>query len=158
MTQTGQPAGFPGLLDPNVVLRRHVEDVSARFAGTVSPETVERMVFESCAALGRTARGMTVTDALPKPLTDDVVQAADMVITMGRGDACPVYPGKRYLDWHVTDPAGQPLAVVDAIATDIETRVRGLLAGLRSSTTLIDPGPPPVRGAGRTDPQIEEIQ
>ena len=107
MTQTGQPAGFPGLLDPNVVLRRHVEDVSARFAGTVSPETVERMVFESCAALGRTARGMTVTDALPKPLTDDVVQAADMVITMGRGDACPVYPGKRYLDWHVTDPAGQ---------------------------------------------------
>jgi len=51
--------------------------------------------------------GLPLTDAYPKPLTDDVVRAADVVITMGCGDACPIYPGKRYLDWHLPDPAGQ---------------------------------------------------
>ena len=66
----------------------------------------------------------------PKPLTDEVVQAADVVITMGCGDACPLYPGKRYLDWDLEDPAGQPLATVRRIRDDIQERVRELLAEL----------------------------
>lgn len=63
----------------------------------------------------------------PKPLTDEAVRAADYVITMGCGDACPVYPGREYLDWDIPDPVGQPLANVRAIRDDIEERVRDLL-------------------------------
>ena len=66
----------------------------------------------------------------PKPLTDDVVESSDVVITMGCGDACPVYPGKRYLDWAVDDPAGQPIEVVRRIRDDIAARVRTLLGEL----------------------------
>jgi ArsR family transcriptional regulator len=74
--------------------------------------------------------GIDLSQEFPKPLSDEVVRAADVVITMGCGDACPFYPGKRYLDWEVNDPAGQPEAVVRRIAGDIEARVRGLLAEL----------------------------
>src|SRR6266700_2733141 len=66
----------------------------------------------------------------PKPLTDEVVQAADAVITMGCGDACPIYPGKRYLDWELDDPAGKPVEQVRAIRDDIDQRVQALLAEL----------------------------
>ena len=66
----------------------------------------------------------------PKPLTDEFVDAADVVITMGCGDACPVYPGKRYLDWDLPDPAGLDLAAVRPIRDDINQRVRQLLAEL----------------------------
>jgi arsenate reductase (thioredoxin) len=66
----------------------------------------------------------------PKPLTDEVVEAADVVITMGCGDACPIYPGKRYLAWEVDDPAGEPLTVVRAIRDDIRGRVEALLIEL----------------------------
>jgi protein-tyrosine-phosphatase len=75
-------------------------------------------------------RGYDLSQEFPKPLTDEVVRAADVVITMGCGDACPIYPGKRYLDWQVEDPAGQPANVVATIADDIEQRVRGLLGEL----------------------------
>jgi ArsR family transcriptional regulator len=64
---------------------------------------------------------------LPKRLTDEAVRAADVVITMGCGDACPIYPGKRYLDWNLPDPAGQPLNVVRGIRDQIEVHVRDLL-------------------------------
>ena len=72
-------------------------------------------------------RGIELTEAFPKPLTDDVVHAADVIITMGCGDACPIFPGKRYEDWEVTDPSGQPIEVVRAIRDDIQARVTTLL-------------------------------
>jgi len=75
-------------------------------------------------------RGYDLSEEFPKPLTDEVVRAADVVITMGCGDACPIYPGKRYLDWEVDDPAGQPAESVASIADDIEGRVRVLLGEL----------------------------
>ena len=67
---------------------------------------------------------------VPKPLTDEAVRAADVVVTMGCGDACPVYPGKRYLDWELPDPAGQDLAVVRGIRDEIDKRVQMFLAEL----------------------------
>jgi protein-tyrosine-phosphatase len=71
-----------------------------------------------------------VENAFPKPLTDEVVQAADIVVTMGCGDACPVVPGRRYLDWPVSDPENAPIAVVRAIRDEIDARVTELLASL----------------------------
>ena len=76
-------------------------------------------------------RDIDVTEAFPKPLTNDVVHAANVIVTMGCGDACPVIPGKRYEDWDVADPADQPIEVVRAIADDIQVRVTGLLSELR---------------------------
>jgi protein-tyrosine-phosphatase len=74
--------------------------------------------------------GLDISREFPKPLTDDAVHAADVVITMGCGDACPFFPGKRYLDWELEDPAGKPLATVRCIRDEIDTRVRSLLAEL----------------------------
>jgi ArsR family transcriptional regulator len=74
--------------------------------------------------------GVAIGGEFPKPLTDEAVRAADVVVTMGCGDACPVYPGRRYLDWDLEDPVGKPLSVVREIRDDIEKRVRGLLAEL----------------------------
>ena len=71
-----------------------------------------------------------VGEEFPKPLTDEVVQAADVVVTMGCGDACPIYPGKRYEDWEVGDPAGTDAARVRSIADEIETRVVKLVDSL----------------------------
>jgi len=75
-------------------------------------------------------RDIDVTEAFPKPLTNDVVHAANVIVAMGCGDACPVIPGKRYEDWDVADPADQPIEVVRAIADDIQVRVTRLLAEL----------------------------
>ncbi|BDZ66022.1 metalloregulator ArsR/SmtB family transcription factor [Agromyces mangrovi Wang et al. 2018] len=77
--------------------------------------------------------GVPLGGEFPKPLTDEAVKAADVVITMGCGDACPVFPGRRYLDWELDDPAGRPLEAVRPIRDDIESRVRGLLAELHIS-------------------------
>jgi protein-tyrosine-phosphatase len=74
--------------------------------------------------------GIDITDEYPKPWTDEIVQAADVVVTMGCGDACPLYPGKRYEDWSLDDPAGQDVAAVRAIRDEIGQRVRALLASL----------------------------
>ena len=74
--------------------------------------------------------GIDLEQEFPKPLTDEVVRAADAVITMGCGDACPIYPGKRYQDWEVGDPAGQTLPRVRAIRDEIDSRVQALLAEL----------------------------
>ena len=74
--------------------------------------------------------GIDISGAVPARLTDEAVRAADYVVTMGCGDACPVLPGRTYLDWALDDPAGQPLEAVRAIRDDIERRVRELLAGL----------------------------
>ena len=74
--------------------------------------------------------GVDLEQEFPKPLTDEVVRAADVVITMGCGDACPIYPGKRYEDWELDDPAGQDLAAVRRIRDEISARVEALLDGL----------------------------
>ena len=74
--------------------------------------------------------GIDITGEFPKPWTDEIVQAADVVITMGCGDACPIFPGKRYVNWDLPDPAGQSVDAVRPIRDDIEERVRRLLADL----------------------------
>jgi arsenate reductase (thioredoxin) len=74
--------------------------------------------------------GLDLSDEFPKPLTTHAVQAADLVVTMGCGDACPVFPGKRYVDWELTDPSGLPVDQVRSIRDEIDSRVRALLAEL----------------------------
>ena len=74
--------------------------------------------------------GIDITQEFPKPWTDEIVQAADVVITMGCGDACPLYPGKRYEDWELDDPAGQDVAAVRPIRGEIRVRVEALIASL----------------------------
>jgi len=80
-------------------------------------------------------RGIDITGEYPKPWTDEVVQAADVVVSMGCGDACPIFPGKRYLNWDLDDPAGQDVEHVRPIRDDIERRVRGLLTELQITST-----------------------
>ncbi|MEU9472179.1 GNAT family N-acetyltransferase [Streptomyces avermitilis] len=74
--------------------------------------------------------GLAIADAYPKPLTSEVVEAADFVVTMGCGDACPVVPGRHYLDWSVADPDGVPIGVVRTIRDDIDARITDLLSTL----------------------------
>ncbi|MGC5225091.1 three-helix bundle dimerization domain-containing protein [Micromonospora sp. DT81.3] len=209
--------GQDALLSPDSVLQRAAERLAHQFTGMVNEETVERVVFESYTALGRTAAvqthlpsltekfardrltalaqskgliikhvpeilyvcvqnsgrshmaaaltrqiagdrvhvrsagsqpgerilpevafvlseiGLDVSEEFPKPLTDDVVRAADAVVTMGCGDACPLYPGKRYLDWQLEDPSDLDLDEVRRVRDDIRDRVQILLAELLPS-------------------------
>lgn len=207
-----------GLQSADAVLHRAAERLAEHFTGLVGEETVERVVFESYAALARTAKvtshlpplaekfardrlvalaqsrgqvaktvpeilyvcvqnsgrsqmaaaitrqlagdrvhirsagsqpaadllpgvvtvlteaGIDLTGEFPKPLTDDVVRAADAVVTMGCGDACPLYPGKRYLDWHLTDPEGLDLDGIRTVRDEIQEHVEQLLTELLPST------------------------
>ena len=211
--------GQDGLLSPDSVLHRAAERLAHQFAGMVSEETVERVVFESYTALARTANvsthlptvaekfardrlvalaqsrgliakpvpeilyvcvqnsgrsqmaaaitrhiggdrvhvrsagsqpaagllpgvvtvleeaGIDVSEEFPKPLTDDVVRAADAVGTMGCGDACPLYPGKRYLDWQLNDPADLDLDGIRAVRDEIQQHVEQLLTELTPGLT-----------------------
>ena len=106
-------------------LARHLsaDKVHVRSAGSQPTQQIHPLTIQALAE-----RGIEITEAFPKPLTDDVVHAADVIITMGCGDACPVFPGKRYEDWAVPDPAGQPIEVVRAIRDDIQARVTTLLS------------------------------
>jgi arsenate reductase len=99
--------------------------VTVRSAGSAPADTINPAVRAVMDEIG-----LDLSTEFPKPLTDDVVRAADVVITMGCGDACPVYPGKRYLDWELTDPAGRGVEEIRPIRDDIDARVRGLLAEL----------------------------
>jgi protein-tyrosine-phosphatase len=99
--------------------------VRVRSAGSDPAEAINPAVVEAMAELG-----IDVSEEVPKPVTDEAVRAADAVITMGCGDACPVYPGKRYLDWDLPDPAGQDLETVRAIRDELDTRVQVLLGEL----------------------------
>ncbi|WP_392342528.1 arsenate reductase (plasmid) [Leifsonia sp. P73] len=96
--------------------------VRVRTAGSEPADAVRPTVVTALDEIG-----VSLAGEYPKPLTDEVVRAADVVITMGCGDACPIYPGRRYLDWELDDPAGLPLARVREIRDDIEARVRELL-------------------------------
>jgi protein-tyrosine-phosphatase len=104
--------------------------VHVRSAGSDPADRLNPAVVEAMSELG-----LDLGKEFPKPLTDEVVRAADVVITMGCGDACPLYPGKRYLDWELEDPAGQPLVTVRRIRDDIQDRVRALLAELAPAAT-----------------------
>jgi arsenate reductase len=106
-----------GLLDKLAGGRVHV-----RSAGSAPGERINPNVRETMAEVG-----VDLAKEFPKPMTDEVVQAADAVITMGCGDACPIYPGKRYEDWDVLDPAQADMDGVRRIRADIEGRVRVLL-------------------------------
>ena len=75
-------------------------------------------------------RGVDISREIPQPWADEVVRAADVIVTMGCGDACPVYPGKRYVDWELDDPAGRTVEEVRPIRDEVERRVRALLAEL----------------------------
>jgi protein-tyrosine-phosphatase len=99
--------------------------VHVRSAGSQPGEEVNAAVVEAMEEIG-----VDMRDAFPKPLTDEVVRAADVVITMGCGDACPIYPGKRYEDWTVDDPAGQDLDTVRRIRGEIDGRVQLLITDL----------------------------
>ena len=99
--------------------------VHVRSAGSDPGERINPAVVTALAELG-----IDVEQAFPKPLTDEVVRAADAVITMGCGDACPIYPGKWYLDWELTDPEGKSLDEVRDIRDEIDRRVQTLLAEL----------------------------
>nr|WP_296154196.1 MULTISPECIES: arsenate reductase ArsC [unclassified Pseudonocardia] len=79
------------------------------------------------AVVAMAERGINIADEYPKPWTDEVVRAADVVVTMGCGDACPVFPGRRYIDWPVNDPDGLDVEDVRSIRDDVERRVRNLL-------------------------------
>jgi protein-tyrosine-phosphatase len=108
------------LLDHYAKGRVHVRSAGSDPAGQINPAVV----------LAMSELGIDVSKEFPKPMTDEVVRAADAVITMGCGDACPIYPGKRYEDWEVADPAEADLDGVRRIRDDISERVQRLLAEL----------------------------
>ena len=97
--------------------RVHVRSAGSAPTGEINPQVIEVLK----------ERGIALGTAYPKPLSDSVIQAADVIITMGCGDTCPYFPGKRYEDWEVADPAGQPIEVVREIRDDIQARVTTLL-------------------------------
>jgi arsenate reductase len=99
--------------------------VHVRSAGSAPGEQINPAVVEAMEELG-----VDMGEEFPKPLTDEVVRAADVVITMGCGDACPIYPGKRYEDWELADPAGQDLETVRRIRDEIDARVQQLIGEL----------------------------
>ena len=116
----GRSQAAMALLDHHAQGRVHV-----RSAGSAPGEKINESVVAVLAE-----RGIDIASEYPKALTDEVVRAAGVVVTMGCGDACPIYPGKRYLDWQLDDPAGQAVEAVRPIIDEIDARVRELLAEL----------------------------
>ena len=104
--------------------------VRVRSAGSAPADEINPAVVTAMEELG-----LDLTKEFPKPLTDEVVRAADVVITMGCGDACPIYPGKRYLDWELDDPAGKTVEEVRTIRDEIDRRVQVLLTELTGAST-----------------------
>jgi len=102
--------------------------VQVRSAGSAPGEEINPAVIEAMTEIG-----VDLSEEFPKPLTDEFVRASDVVITMGCGDACPIYPGKRYEDWELDDPAGQDLETVRRIRDEIDTRVQTLIGELAPS-------------------------
>jgi len=108
------------------LLERHAGDrVRVRSAGSAPASELNPAVVEAMAEVG-----IDLSKETPKRLVDEYVRDADVVVTMGCGDACPVYPGKRYLDWDLPDPAGKSLEEVRPVRDEIDRRVRDLLSDL----------------------------
>jgi arsenate reductase len=99
--------------------------IDVRSAGSAPADKINPVAVAAMAE-----EGIDITSEQPKILTTDAVRASDVVITMGCGDTCPVFPGKRYLDWQLADPAGQGIDAVRPIRDDIDRRIRGLVAEL----------------------------
>ena len=112
-----------GLLAKHAKGRVHIRSAGSDPSERINPAVVAAM----------DEVGVDLSQEFPKPLTDEVVAAADVVITMGCGDACPIYPGKRYEDWELTDPAGKGVEEVRAIRDELDARVRALLDELLDS-------------------------
>jgi arsenate reductase (thioredoxin) len=108
-----------------LVKRRSAGRIHVRSAGSDPEEDINPAVVQALAELD-----IDMSEEFPKPLTDEVVRAADVVITMGCGDACPIYPGKRYEDWELEDPADKDLATVRRIRDEIDARVQALVGEL----------------------------
>ncbi|MEV0327051.1 arsenate reductase ArsC [Micromonospora echinospora] len=106
---------------------RHLagDTVEVRSAGSAPADQINPAAVDAMREVG-----IDITDQTPARLTRETAEASDVIITMGCGDACPVFPGRRYEDWKLTDPAGQPLDVVRQVRDDIRTRVVELLASL----------------------------
>jgi arsenate reductase len=113
------------LLDHYAAGRVHVRSAGSTPAGEINPAVVAVM----------DEIGLDLSKEFPKPLTTDAVEAADVVVTMGCGDACPVFPGKSYLEWELDDPSGKDVATVRRIRDEIDERVRTLANELVSGTT-----------------------
>jgi arsenate reductase (thioredoxin) len=114
-----------GLVNLRSQGRIHVRSAGSTPAAEVNPAAIEAME----------ELGIDMSEAFPKPLTDEVVRAADVVITMGCGDACPIYPGKRYEDWELDDPEGKDLESVRRIRDEIDRRVQNLIGELIPEST-----------------------
>ncbi|MGZ6493833.1 MAG: arsenate reductase/protein-tyrosine-phosphatase family protein [Actinomycetota bacterium] len=112
------------LLDHHAAGRVHVLSAGSTPADEINPAVVQALA----------EKGIDISKEFPKPLTDEFVRAADVVVTMGCGDACPIYPGKRYLDWELPDPAGKAIEEVRPIRDEIERRVKALLSEMVSTT------------------------
>ena len=108
---------------------RHLagDRIEVRSAGSMPADQINPIAVEAMREVG-----IDITAEQPKVLTPEAVQASDVVITMGCGDACPYYPGKRYEDWKLDDPAGQGIDAVRPIRDDIRARIEGLIASLAS--------------------------
>ena len=96
--------------------------VQVRSAGSDPADEINPAVVTAMAEIG-----IDVSDAFPKPISQEFVRAADVVVTMGCGDACPIYPGRMYRDWELDDPAGKPVEDIRRIRDEIDTRVQALL-------------------------------
>jgi protein-tyrosine-phosphatase len=114
------------LLNQHAAGRIAVRSAGSAPAATINPAVVAVMA----------EKGLDISEEFPKPLTTEAVQACDVVITMGCGDACPVFPGKRYLDWKLDDPAGQDIDTVRRIRDEIDGKVQELLAEMLPPPTL----------------------
>ena len=112
---------------------RHLagDDVDVFSGGSEPADRVNQ-----AAVVAMAEKGIDIGDEVPQPWADEIVRAADIVVTMGCGDACPLYPGKRYIDWEVEDPSGKTLDQVRPIRDDLEQRVRGLMAELEIPTRV----------------------
>ena len=117
---SGRSQMAAGLLDKLADGRVHVRSAGSDPSDQLNPNAVTAM----------DEVGVDISKEFPKPLTDEVVRAADAVITMGCGDACPIYPGKRYEDWDLEDPAGKDLETVRRIRDEIRGRVENLIASV----------------------------
>ena len=120
---SGRSQMAAGLLDKLAEGKVHVRSAGSDPAHQLNPNAIEAMEEV----------GVDISKEFPKPLTDEVVRAADAVITMGCGDACPIYPGKRYEDWDLEDPAGKDLETVRRIRDEIRGRVENLIAAVETS-------------------------
>ena len=118
-----------GLMDRIAAGRVHVRSAGSQPAEQINPRVVEAMAEV----------GVDLSQEFPKPLTDEFVRAADVVITMGCGDACPIYPGKRYEDWEVDDPAQLDIDGVRQVRDEIQARVEALLGELTADAEAIAP-------------------